>query len=434
MALLSGLLSLTVACKNDTDQAASGESVQKAEEAEHHHEEGPADVVELTDEQLRIAAVQLGSVEYRNLGQLLPVNGRLAVPAQSQVNITALQGGFVRAIPLLPGQPVRKGQVLARIENPDLIGVQQEYAETQSRLTYLEAEFARQGELSRENVSALKVLQQTTADLKATRARVTGLAQRIRLVGLSPQAALEGKFSASYVITAPVAGVVTDIPATAGQYVQPADVIARITSSQGLYAELIVFEKDLPQLREGQRVSILLNNEGGRQRSGRISFINRTIDQDRSVRVVARLDQPDVRLAPNTFLKANLDLGDSRVTALPEGAIVSAEGKDYIFVETDEEAPEHHHEEGEAEHAAEEEHADKDDHTGEAQHKPGKPEAHGKRFKQISVRRGVTENGYSQVILPGSLDVAKTRVVVKGAYALLSQLKAASGEEEGHAH
>jgi membrane fusion protein, heavy metal efflux system len=424
-ALLISLLSITVGCKSNTSEPAqTGEKTEKAV-AEEHHEEGPTDVVELTDDQFRIAAVQVGSVEYRNLGQVLQVNGRLALPAQSQVNITALQGGFVRAIPLLPGQPVRKGQVLARIENPDLIGVQQEYAETHSRLTYLETEFARQQELSRENVGALKVLQQTTADLKATRARVTGLAQRIRLVGLSPQAALGGKFSATYVVTAPVTGVVTDIPATSGQFMQPADVIARLTSSQGLYAELTVFEQDLPKLREGQRVSILLTNEAGRERSGRITYINRTIDADRSVRVVARLDNPDARLAPNTFLKASLDVGNSRVTALPEEAIVSAEGKDYIFLQTEEAAAHHEDEAGHEE--------------GEHDHKEGEKEEHNtagplSRFKQIPVRRGVTEGGYSQVTLPESLDLTKTRVVVKGAYALLSQLKAASGEEAGHAH
>ncbi|WP_211220245.1 efflux RND transporter periplasmic adaptor subunit, partial [Rudanella lutea] len=123
IALLFSLLAVPMACQQRT-----GDAAKPTGEAEHPHEEGPTDVVELTDDQRRIAAIAVGSVEYRNLGQTLQVNGRLAVPAQSQVNITALQGGFVRAIPLLPGQPVRKGQVLARIENPDLIGVQQEYA------------------------------------------------------------------------------------------------------------------------------------------------------------------------------------------------------------------------------------------------------------------------------------------------------------------
>ncbi|WP_338875900.1 efflux RND transporter periplasmic adaptor subunit [Spirosoma sp. SC4-14] len=389
---------------------------------DHKHAETPDDRVELTSDQIRIGGVRLGKVEYRNLGQLLQVNGRLAVPAQSQQTITALLGGFVRSLPLLVGQPVRKGQLLARIENPDLIQIQQDYAETSSRLTYLEAEFARQQELSRENISALKVLQQTTADLHATRARVNGLAHRLRLVGLSPQAALTGKFSSQYTITAPVSGVITDVTATAGGYVQPSDVIAQITSNEGLYAELTVFEKDLPRLREGQRVSIRLNNERTKERMGQITYINRAIDTDRSVRVVARLDRPDSQLAPNTFLKASLDLGNSRVTALPEEAIVSAEGKDYIFVVTDEEIPDEH-EEGKAGHTD-------DEHDP----KTSQPEPHGTTFRRIPVRRGVTEAGFSEVTLPASLDPAKAQVVLKGAFTVLSQLKAASGEEHGHAH
>lgn len=412
IALLVALFSLA-GCK----QQATNERETKAETT-HTHNEEPADIVELTDDQIRIGGIRLGKIDYRNLSQQLTVNGRLAVPAQSQVNVSALLGGFIRTIPLLPGQPVTKGQVLARIENPDLIQLQQDYAETYSRLTFLETEFARQKELSEQNVSALKVFQQTSADLKATRARLAGMAHRMRLVGLSTQAALDGKFSSMYVLTAPVAGVVTSLSTTAGQYVQPSDVIAQLTSSHGLYAELTVFEKDLPQLREGQRVVIRLTNENGRERYGRIKHINQSIDADRSVRVVAQLDQPAAHLTPNTFLKASLDLGNSRVTALPEGAIVSAEDKDYIFVVTNEQAPEHH------------EHEEK----SEANHQPDEAEQHGTSFKQIQVRRGVTEGGYSQITLPSTIDLATTKVVTNGAYAVLSQLQAAGGHEEGHAH
>ncbi|MBD2701250.1 efflux RND transporter periplasmic adaptor subunit [Spirosoma sp. BT702] len=411
---LVSLLWLTTACNPSTEN----EGTEKGHTA-HEHEEGPSDVVELTDDQIRIGGVELGKVENRSVGQQLAVHGRLAVPAQSQIAITALQGGFVRKVPLLPGQPVRKGQVLATIENPELVQWQQDFAENHSRLTYLDAEYTRQKELSEQNVSALKVFQQTTAERNATRARLGGLTQRLKLVGLSPQSALNGTFSSSYVIMAPASGVVTNVAVNAGQYVQPSDVIAHLTSNQGLYAELTVFEKDLPLIREGQRVGIRLSNEGGKERSGRIAFINRAIDNDRSVRVVAKLDQVDARLTSNTFLDAHLDVGATRVTALPEAAIVSAEGKEYIFIKTDE-VPEHQ----EHEHEADEKH----------DHKEEKEAEHGTAFKQIPVRRGVTEDGYSQVTLPGRIDWSKAQVVVKGAYDVLSQLKAAGGEEEGHSH
>ncbi|GAA4465050.1 hypothetical protein GCM10023189_45170 [Nibrella saemangeumensis] len=449
--LFSVLLLSLAACQPqaDTTTEGTGPAAAKTTQTAEAHEEAPVDLVELTPDQLRIGGVELGQVEYRNLSPRLQVNGRLAVPAQSQVNITALQGGFVRSLPLLPGQPVRKGQLLARIENPDLIQLQQDYAENRSRLTYLETEFARQQELSRENVSALKVLQQTTADLNGTRARVAGLAKRIQLVGLSPQAALNGRFSANYAVTAPVSGVVTNVPATAGQYVQPADVIAQVTSNQGLYAELTVFEKDLPKIEEGQRVTIRLTNEAGKERTGRITYINRAIDADRSVRVVARLDQPDGRLVPNTFLKASLDLGDSRLTALPEGAIVSAEGKDYIFIQTEEKIPGGpEHAEGEAETPS----TDLDHPSGGGERAQAGPHQAGPHqagphqagphqagqaaitFRRVEVRRGVTEEGFSQVVLPTGFNPENTRVVVKGAYAVLSQLNVSSGEEEGHGH
>jgi membrane fusion protein, heavy metal efflux system len=407
------LTSLLAACNPKDTQTADTEQGEHAHES---HGEEPTDVVELTADQLRLGEIKLGTISYRNLKQVLTVNGRLAVPPKNQVSITALQGGFVRSLPIMTGQPVRKGQVLARIENPDLIQLQQEYAENHSRLTFLEAEYARQKELSQQAVSALKVFQQTTADLAATRARLTGLAQRIQRVGLSPKAALDGKFSAFYVITAPVAGVITNVNTNTGQYLQPSDVLAQLVSNEGVYAELTVFEKDLPQIREGQRLTFRLTNEADRERTGRISFINRAIEADRSVRVVARLDQASGNLTPNTFLKASLNLGNNQTTALPEAAIVNSEGKDYIFIVTTEEA---HHDETEADHKHDEHQEAETEHT---------------RFRQIQVRRGVTENGYSAVILPSNFDISGTQVVIQGAYAVLSQLKAASGEEEGHAH
>ncbi|WP_229201803.1 efflux RND transporter periplasmic adaptor subunit [Arsenicibacter rosenii] len=413
-------LFLGTACQTDKSPENGGKQVAE-EAAEHNH--APTELVALTDDQLRIGGVEVGAVSYRNLGQSLQVNGRLAVPAQSQVNISALQGGFVRSVPLLPGQPVRKGQVLARIENPDLIQLQQEYAENHSRLTYLEAEYARQQELSRENVSAVKVLQQTRADLQATRARVTGLGQRMQLAGLSAQQVLQGRFSTAYTVVAPVSGAVTSVLVTAGQHVQPADVIATVMSTQGIYAALTVFEKDLPALHEGQRIRIQLASEAGKERTGRITYINPVLDDHRAAGIVARLDQHDGRLVPNAFLKATLDLGASRVTALPEEAIVSLEGKEYIFVVTDEKMPEEDDHEHETSAGKTEAHDDHDAHEEPRQ-----------TFRRVAVRRGVTENGYSQVILPKTVDVRKSKVVVKGAYTLLSTLKAASGEEEGHAH
>ncbi|MBC7571889.1 MAG: efflux RND transporter periplasmic adaptor subunit [Spirosoma sp.] len=359
--------------------------------------------VELTATQLRLGGVTIGRVSYRPLSAVITVNGRLAVPAGSQVSITALQGGFVRSLPLLAGQSVQKGQVLARIENLELIQLQQDYAETWGRLTYVETEYARQRELSAQNASALKVFQQTTADRTAAQARLRGLAQRLRLVGIDPATALDGSFTATYLVRAPLAGVITGVLANRGQFVQPADVIAQLTSNEGLYAELTVFENDLPRIRVDQPVRLRLTTAADAERLGRISLINRAFEPDRSVRVVVRLDRPGPHLLPNTFLTARIDLGTRRVTALPDEALVRADGRQYIFLALADSGPAR---------AA----SDSDTTTTRA-------------FRAVSVRAGVSENGYSQVMLPDSFSIDRQRVVVKGAYALWSQLKGGGADD-----
>lgn len=394
--LVLPLLLLTfLSCRKEASTTDTTTAPTSASIAENDSATAPPDVVLLTPDQVRMADLQTGRVEYRNLSQTLTVNGRVVAGAQNRVTISALQGGFVRQIALLPGQSVRKGQILARIENPDLIQVQQDYAESRARLTYLETEYARQQELSRENVGALKVFQQTSAELNATRARLGALAQRIRRVGLSPENAVKGQFVSTYVVTSPINGVITDVPANLGQFVQPSDVIAQLIGTEGLYAELTVFEKDLASIREGQRVRVRVSGAKGQERLARVYLINRAIEDDRSVRVLARFEGSPgtVRLLPNAFLQATLELGNNQTTALPEGAIVASEGKDYIFVQ-------------------------------QANEQANTP------YKAIPVRRGVTQNGYSAVMLPDDFPIANASIVVRGAYSLLSQLKGAGAEED----
>jgi membrane fusion protein, heavy metal efflux system len=61
---------------------------------------------------------------------------------------------------ILPGSKVKKGQVLAVLEHQGFVELQQQYIQSLSRLSLTEKEFDRQKELSAENVSSAKKLQQ----------------------------------------------------------------------------------------------------------------------------------------------------------------------------------------------------------------------------------------------------------------------------------
>src|SRR5215217_8125956 len=103
--------------------------------------------VVLTADQYKVADIQLGKIEMRNLNGVIKVNGEIDVPPQNTVSISAPLGGYIKSAGLLPGQAVRKGQVIAVIENTQFIDIQQDYLESKGRLVYVTQELQRQKEL-----------------------------------------------------------------------------------------------------------------------------------------------------------------------------------------------------------------------------------------------------------------------------------------------
>jgi cobalt-zinc-cadmium efflux system membrane fusion protein len=234
------------------------------------------------------------------------------VPPQNLVNLNAKMGGFVKSTDLLPGLRVRKGQVLAQIENQEYIGLQQDYLEGQGRLTYLQAEYQRQQQLSTENVSAQKVFQQVAADYASLQARLKATEARLRLVGADLEQLRQGNLSSTYPLVAPVGGVVTAVNLNLGKAVTAQEVLAQITDPSHLHVVLTVFEPDIPKLREGQALRLTLANQPGRELAARIFLINPQVRPDRSIEVHCHLAAEDASLPPNAYLTAEVELAGAR--------------------------------------------------------------------------------------------------------------------------
>ena len=112
--------------------------------------------INLTEDQMKAIGIELGSVSYRNLKTTINVNGRLELPPQNRAQVSVLIGGIVKDIPVVEGQFVNKGQILATLENTEFIQAQQDYLAAKASLMYSKAEFERQGELQKENINATK--------------------------------------------------------------------------------------------------------------------------------------------------------------------------------------------------------------------------------------------------------------------------------------
>jgi len=335
-----------------------------------------------------MAAIKLGQPTLRPLSTILQLNGVIDVPAENLVSVSVPMGGYIRRIQLEPGMWVRKGQSLVILENPEYIQLQQDYLDTKAKLDYADLDYARQQELSRDNVNALKTFQQARATRQSLQAQVAGMGQRLAMLHINPATLSPSQLFRTVSIPSPVSGYVTEVPVNKGRFVTPADVLVQLTDVSHLHVQLNVFEKDLNQIRVGQTIRFGQGNNRGSSRKGTIFLIGKSFAPDRTVAVLAHPDgKYTTSLTPGGYVSAQVDIKTQLLSALPEAAVVSFGGSYFCYI---------------------------------LEKKQGNPAAY--HFRQVAVQPGIRENGYVAVNLPASIDPARTPLVVSGAYSLLAKL------------
>ena len=285
------------------------------EEANTAKEAVADDVIALTEAQFRTAQIETGTVSLHDLSTVVKANGKLDVPPQNLVSISAPLGGFVKNTELLQGMKVKKGQLLVVMESPDYIQLQQDYLDAKSQLTFLEEEYQRQQELAKENVNSAKTLQQVRANFQSTKAKKDALAAKLRMIHINPQSIEEGTIQNTISIPSPLEGFVTEVHVNLGSYVNPTDVMFEIIDTEHLHAEAEVFEKDVLKLSKGNLVRIRLVNET-EERQAKVYLIGKEISPERTVRIHCHLEKEDVNLLPGNVFQCRHRNGNSKSAKL----------------------------------------------------------------------------------------------------------------------
>jgi len=349
----------------------------------------PENIVEMRADQIKLANIQTGMLEFRSMSGTLKVNGVVAVAPNSMATVSAPMGGYIKSTNLMPGKPVRKGQVLAIIENPDFIDLQQNYLETKSKFEFTEADFKRQSDLYKSDATSQKNLQQVTSDYKILKAQMRAMEQKLRLIGIQASKLTADNITSTANVVSPISGFLKAVNVSIGKSVSPTDVLFELVNSDQLFLELTLFEKDANKVANGQHLHFLINDET-EEHEATIYQTAKSINVDKNYKVYATVNGKCKNLLPGTYVNAIIEVSGQKVTALPLEAVVSFEDKNYIFL------------------------FEKDKTEG------------GKAFTEyqmVEVQKGVSEGGFVEIQLPAGMEAKGLKVVVKGAYNLLSAKK-----------
>ncbi len=339
----------------------------------------------LTQAQLKSANVVSAIAEEREISTIIKLNGKIDVPPQNMVSVSMPLGGYLKTTKLLPGMHVRKGEVIATLEDQQYIQLQQDYLNTKSQLEFAEAEYKRQLELNKSKASSDKVFQQALLEFQTHKVSLSALSERLKLINIQAKNLNEGNLSKSVNLYSPIDGFVSKVNVNIGKYVTPADILFELVNPADIHLNLNVFEKDLNRLAIGQKLMAYTNHQPDNKHVCEIILISKNLSDERIAEVHCHFENYDKTLLPGMYMNADIELKSNKALTVADASIVNSEGKNYVFVS-----------------------------LGNNQ------------FKMVEVETGVSEKGFTEII---NRDVIVSKQIVsQGAYTLLMALK--NTEEE----
>lgn len=372
-------------------------SQSKAETSESENQEEEIDFqnIPLSEKQVKAVDLKMGEAQEREMDAMLHVNGSLVLRAQDMGNVSSLMGGIVKNVYVKEGQMVSRGQVVATIENTDVVTLQREYYTAYKESEMARLELDRQKTLASAGAGIKKTLQMSEKNYKVAQANLLGTGRQLQQMGISTKQVAKGKFTTVFPLRAPISGTVSDMQASLGSYADMQTPLMKIRNNHAVECDLNVFEKDIAKVKVGDQVLVSLTNQPGVNVSGRVYGMNQYLNKGtKSVAVHVKLDaKRGAKLFEGMYVSGQIATGRQLCITLPDKAIVSADGKQYVFALNQ-------------------------------QHSKGGTYS----FSRHEVTTGVSNNGYTEVALCKHLKKGQ-KIVTDNAFYLAS-LTGDHGEED----
>lgn len=242
-----------------------------------------------------------------SVGNQATFNGILIIPPQNHATITLTMDGTVKNTSLIPGVHVKKGEVLAMLENPEFITLQQTYLDSHAQTEYLSTEYLRQQTLSREEAASQKKFQQSKADYLSMKSKMDATAAQLSLLGVNTTELLSRGIVPYMEIKAPISGYVSNMQMNIGKHFSAGDPLCNIIDKSSTMLRLITYEKDLAKFNPNDRIEFRVNGMGKQTFHAVLISVGQQVDDiNRSVDVYAKVIDRNAQFRPGMYVTARV--------------------------------------------------------------------------------------------------------------------------------
>ena len=301
----------------------------------------PQDVPKVVGTQIRFSerfAKQVGlktaPVTNASIVPSLSVVGTVTFDPQHVAHIGTRLRGIVREVRHYEGDVVKKNEILATIDSPELGEAQAAVTSLKAELEAAQQNVKREGGLAALKLTTLKESEQAWSLFERYRALLHAAEHKVAsLAGAKPS---EGQPIGIHTITSPLDGTVFERRISKGHFIDGDYTAFVVGTLDRVWVELSVFEQAVQNIRVGDEVEL-------RPLGSRVKPLRGVVARDvhiveaatRSAPIRVQVDNRDRLLRPGQAVDANIKTvaaSEPAGPAIPTSAIIYIDGSPVVFM------------------------------------------------------------------------------------------------------
>jgi cobalt-zinc-cadmium efflux system membrane fusion protein len=286
---------------------------------------------------LETAAVRKLGIKFENAipgeaANSLYCNGYLTSDPKYRTGVKTAFQGKIKSVFYSKNDYVTKGTVIATIENPEFISLQQEYLEACNQFEFSKEEYARQGDLTVENATSLKKMQIAKRDHQSAELKLNAVKLQLKMIGISADSLRLDKLINVLPVRTPLAGYIDNIAIHSGTYVQKGETIMELMSDTSLFVKIDIPENIFQYVFQGEWVTGSLTFDSLASFKALISSVIGEVDPvTHNATAYARLESKNKYMIPGMSVKVFLSVGKDTTAFISSSALIKEKSSVYIF-------------------------------------------------------------------------------------------------------
>lgn len=289
--------------------------------------------ITINKQQFESEKMQLGKLTEHPFNNVVKTTGMIDVPPENKASVSTFMGGYVTKIPLLIGDKVTKGQLVASLKNIDYIEMQQQYLEVAEQINYLKNEFERQKTLFDEKITSQKNYLKAKSEYKSSLATYNGLRQKLQMMNINPNDVEQGKITSTINLYAPINGSVTKVNVSNGTFVSSESELLEIINTDHIHLELSVFEKDILKIKKEQKIQFKVPEASTKIYEAEVHLVGTTIEKDRTIKVHGHInDDEKTNFITGMFVEASIITNTKTSISIANTALIKNDENYFVLV------------------------------------------------------------------------------------------------------